>query len=396
MALGEVYFKETFPKAEIPSRWVQSKAKEDYGAYKVTAGKFFADEVTSLGLQTSEDAKFYSISAPFDKVFDNTGKNLVIQFSAKFEQSIDCGGGYVKVMGPKFDATKFDGETDYTIMFGPDICGSSKRIHAIFNYKGTNHLIKKSVDPGSDEMTHLYTLIVKPDQTYQILLDDKEAAAGSLLEDWDFLPAKTIPDPHASKPADWVDSQYIADPEDVKPADLLDLPEYIADPDAAKPEDWDDDMDGDWEAPKIRNPDFKGEWAAKQIENPAYKGQWVHPEIANPEHVEDKTIYANKHAHIGYDLWQVKSGTIFDDIIVTDSIEEAADFAKETFHAKVDAEKAAKEKNDEVARKVAEAENEERNKKMEEEEAEKLATGKEEDSHDHEHDHAGHSHDDEL
>lgn len=25
----------------------------------------------------------------------------------------------------------------------------------------------------------------------------------------------------------------------------------------------DDDMDGDWEAPKIPNPDFKGEWQPK-------------------------------------------------------------------------------------------------------------------------------------
>jgi hypothetical protein len=36
---------------------------------------------------------------------------------------------------------------------------------------------------------------------------------------------------------------------------------------------------------------------------------------------------------------QVKSGTIFDDIIVTDSIEEANAFAKETFYKKKDAEK---------------------------------------------------------
>ena len=36
-----------------------------------------------------------------------------------------------------------------------------------------------------------------------------------------------------------------------------DKPEHIADPDAEKPEDWDDDVDGEWEAPMIDNPDFK-------------------------------------------------------------------------------------------------------------------------------------------
>lgn len=32
----------------------------------------------------------------------------------------------------------------------------------------------------------------------------------------------------------------------------------IVDPEAAQPQDWDADMDGDWEAPEIKNPDFKG------------------------------------------------------------------------------------------------------------------------------------------
>ena len=32
---------------------------------------------------------------------------------------------------------------------------------------------------------------------------------------------------------------------------LEDEPLYVDDPDAAKPEDWDDEMDGEWEAPKV-------------------------------------------------------------------------------------------------------------------------------------------------
>ena len=49
------------------------------------------------GIQTSQDAKFYGISAKFDEAFSNKDKDLVIQFSVKHEQTIDCGGGYVKV-----------------------------------------------------------------------------------------------------------------------------------------------------------------------------------------------------------------------------------------------------------------------------------------------------------
>lgn len=103
-------------------------------------------------------------------------------------------------------------------------------VHAIFNYKGVNHDLQKSISAPNDLLTHTYTLIVKPDQTYQVLIDGEEKAAGSLLEDWGFLPPKTIPDPEAKKPEDWVEDAEIDDPEDVKPAGYDDIPEFIPDP----------------------------------------------------------------------------------------------------------------------------------------------------------------------
>jgi hypothetical protein len=35
-----------------------------------------------------------------------------------------------------------------------------------------------------------------------------------------------------------------------------------------QPDDWDDELDGEWEAPKIDNPKYKGAWKPKQIANP--------------------------------------------------------------------------------------------------------------------------------
>lgn len=134
-------------------------------------------------------------------------------------------------------------------MFGPDICGTKAVVHAILQYKGTNYELKKKVPAPTDVFTHTYTFILKSAQTYQILIDGEEKASGDLVEDWDFLPPKTIKDPSQSKPEDWVDEEEIDDPNDVKPADWDDIPELIPDPDAVKPEDWDDDMDGEWEAP---------------------------------------------------------------------------------------------------------------------------------------------------
>jgi len=50
---------------------------------------------------------------------------------------------------------------------------------------------------------------------------------------------------------------------------------------------------------------------------------------------------------VGFELWQVKSGSIFDNIIVTSSLEEANKFADETWKKTKDAEKEAFDKQEE-------------------------------------------------
>jgi len=337
------YFKETFDK-DWKSRWVVSnwkKSEGTAGTWKLSAGEWYGDKDLSAGLETTQDARFYAISSKFQKPFDATDKDLIFQFSIKFPQKIDCGGGYIKLLPSNVDQEDFNGESPYHVMFGPDVCGTStKRVHVIFNYKGTNHLIKKTITCETDQLTHVYTLIVKPDQHYEVHIDGSKKESGSLLDDWDFLPAKLIKDPAVSKPKDWVDDALNDDPNDTKPADYDKTSKEIPDPEATKPEDWDDAADGEWEAPQIPNPEYKGEWKAKRIPNPEYKGKWVHPEIPNPAYVEDNAITQYKDiGAVGIEIWQVKSGTIFDDIIVTDSTTEAEALLEVGYTAFKDAEK---------------------------------------------------------
>lgn len=68
-----------------------------------------------------------------------------------------------------------------------------------------------------DEFTHLYTLIVRPDNTYEVKIDNGKVESGNLEDDWDFLPPKKIKDPEAKKPEDWDERAKIDDPTDTKP-----------------------------------------------------------------------------------------------------------------------------------------------------------------------------------
>merc|ERR1712188_150310 len=241
-AAAEVYFEEDF-SGDWESRWVVSENKDDLGKFVVTAG--INGDSSNVGLKTSQDAKFYGISAA-TKEFSNKDKPLVVQYSVKHEQGIDCGGAYLKLGGSPFDGKKFHGETPYNVMFGPDICGMTKRTHLIFNYKEKNLLKDKDMRTESDELTHVYTLVVKPDNTFAVSIDGSEVEDGKLADGWKFLEPKEIDDP-----------------EDKKPEGYDDIKAKIADPKATKPDDWDDESDGAWEAPQIDNPEYKGAWKAK-------------------------------------------------------------------------------------------------------------------------------------
>lgn len=348
------------------------------GHFERTKGKFGVDE----GLKTPTDARFYSITSPLTEKFDNKGKDLVLSYTVRYEENVDCGGAYIKLVPGGFDAKKFGGDTPYAIMFGPDVCGTSTRkTHVIFTHGGKNHLIKKNVRVETDRVPHRYTLIVRTDNTYEVQIDGSKAESGSLLDDFDILPPKTIKDPNAKKPSDWVDEAEIPDATDKKPEGYDDIPAKIPDPNAKKPEDWSDEEDGEWEAPTIDNPEYKGPWVQKKIPNPGYKGPWVAPDIANPEYKDDPELYnfcKGGCEAVGFELWQVKAGSVFDDIIVTDSLAEAEAFAKETFDAKKEAEKKAKDDAEEAERKQAEEER----KKAEEERKAKEAEKKDEDEDD--------------
>ncbi|KAG6702335.1 hypothetical protein I3842_07G029500 [Carya illinoinensis] len=298
IASAKVYFEERFNDG-WESRWVKSDWKKDEnvaGEWNFTAGKWHGDP-NDKGIQTSEDYRFYAISAEFPE-FSNKDTTLVFQFSVKHEQKLDCGGGYMKLLSGEIDQKKFGGDTPYSIMFGPDICGySTKKVHAILHYKETNHLIKKDVPCETDQLSHVYTFILKPDATYSILIDNVEKQSGSLYSDWSILPPKKIKDPAAKKPEDWDDKEYIPDPEDKKPE-------------------------------KIKNPNYQGKWKAPMIDNPEFKDDpyiYVYPSLK----------------YVGIELWQVKSGTLFDNVLITDDPEYAKQLAEETWGKHKDAEKAA-------------------------------------------------------
>ena len=246
---------QTFDK-DIGKRWTVSEWKDadSTGKWVHTPGEWFVESAKkeAHGMQASEDMKFHSISAPLDKKASTMDGTLVVQFTVKHEKKdyAFCGGGYIKLLPGKVDGKQFGGDTPYSIMFGPDLCGYDvSRIHLIFEHNGENLLKTDEIKldyADKDEFTHLYTLVLEKDGSYEVFLDQDSKAQGNIVDGWDF-PDKEIKDPEVSKPEDWVDTKKIPDPEAVKPDGYDDIPAEIPDPEAEQPEDWDAEEDGEWE-----------------------------------------------------------------------------------------------------------------------------------------------------
>ncbi|KAL7288079.1 hypothetical protein TKK_0017868 [Trichogramma kaykai] len=392
---GHVLLAEHFDdQDQFAKSWIQSKAKkdgidEDIAKYD---GKWLLEEPKrgvesgNLGLVLKSRARHAAISKKLSKPFKFEDKPLVVQYEVIFQEGQECGGAYLKLLSsdPKHaDLNDFHDKTPYTIMFGPDKCGNDHKLHFIFRHKNplngsieekhANKPKERLEDFFKDKQPHLYTLIVRPDNSFVIKVDGKVVNEGSLLDDFQppVNPPLEIEDPHDKRPEDWDEREKIPDPNAVKPEDwdedappqivdendsmpedwLEEEPVNIPNPDAVKPEDWDDDMDGEWEPPEIPNPkcekisgcgpykkrlipnpNYKGKWLPPLIDNPSYKGKWKPKLIHNPDYFNDEhpfkmtPIYA-----VGFELWSISPDILFDNIIVTDDEMVAKKWAEDTF-----------------------------------------------------------------
>ncbi len=88
--------------------------------------------ITLAGIQTTPDSRFYAISAEFPE-FSNRGKILVLQFSVKHEQKIECGGGYVKLFNV-LDQKTFGGDSPYRFSSSPHLVPYAHHSHTLLDF----------------------------------------------------------------------------------------------------------------------------------------------------------------------------------------------------------------------------------------------------------------------
>lgn len=376
------------------SGWIPSLAEKSTGAnyngqWSLEEPKKYPGFSGDKALTMKSEAALYAILKKLPEVLDNTDKDLVLQYELKFNEPMACGGSYLKLLSRGLDPQLFNDETEFEIMFGPDICGSANKIHFLLKKKVGGEIAESTLRTPpmarNNELSNLYTLILRPNLDVEIRINGDVAKAGNVLNTPNFMVPpldvpRMIPDASAQKPDDWDDRRFVLDlaakkPEDwdakynvqwipnpdiLKPNGWNDdetEEEYVRDPEAVKPAGWDDEEDGEWrapivrnprclygcgkwEAPKIVNPDYKGDWAPPAIENPAFQGEWKPPLVKNPEFDENAKFTLTPVDAIGIEVWSMHAGVSYNNIYLGNSIAEAEKLGNSTFLPKLELEHA--------------------------------------------------------
>jgi calnexin len=91
--------------------------------------------------------------------------------------------------GAEKNIQSFADKSEYTIMFGPDKCGVQSKIHFIIKLRNPkNNTVSehhapqsKNIPDFADRKTHLFTLRLKKDNSYEVLMDMSSIYSGNML-----------------------------------------------------------------------------------------------------------------------------------------------------------------------------------------------------------------------
>ena len=357
----------------------------------------------SKGLKTLDDNRFYHYSCDMNRTISTFNKSIFIGYQVTQTRDQKCAGSYLKFFKEPFDPEHFNSDTPYEFMFGHEYCGSTDQVQCTFNHDGKKHEKTQKIWTKHDKETHWFGIKLYANHTFEAYVDLKREAFGTIGSKWKgmkqvyvcicrcflltlsssftvytlilflryfhlfflLLPSFSLPlfffslshltpsisippsiplpqkyNDDVKKPDDWDDREYIPDPDEEQPEDWDDQHRFVTDPNATKPQWWNETEDGEWIAPIIQNPAFKGKWRAADIKNPNYTGPWVSPLERNYE-VSDAEWekYFPVFRYVAIDDWQVESGTIFDNIIITDDPVEYEAFQRATYQRQKEVEK---------------------------------------------------------
>lgn len=325
----DYFFYENFTDNYVNKRWSMSM-KENYNSkWKLDYLYQVSTRTGERGMITTEKGKSHLVGTKFNETLSiKENESLIFQFESRNQIVMGCTSFLMRIhTSNTYNPREETNSTEKFLEFGPDFCenkGSVINFYSNIDGKLQKHKLRHNITSPFDDISHLYTLILRYDNSFEYLVDQKSLFKGSIGNS--FIPyvyePEFIDDPNDLKPSDWEDEELIPDPKIKKPDEWNDdEPEYIIDPLKKHPPDgWlledkefikNPNFDlsrrhftnekslpliknpkcvsapgcGPYNPPKIKNPKYKGKWIQPMIKNPKYKGHWAPRQIKNENYV---------------------------------------------------------------------------------------------------------------
>lgn len=198
----EAHFAETFDSDPLDRRWVQSKAVKATNAEALKYdGQWVVEEPAAAmypgnrALVMKSSGRHHAIAAYLHTPFSFIHTPLCLQYEVRFGRDVECSGAYIKLLTQThlLRLSQFSESTPYSVMFGPDKCGTSHRLHLIVRVTDSSNGRNQEIhapQPAddltvyfTDQQPHLYTLQLYQDSRYEIFIDQSLISQGRLLTD---------------------------------------------------------------------------------------------------------------------------------------------------------------------------------------------------------------------
>jgi calnexin len=159
-------------------------------------------EDDDYGLLLPREAQRYAATASLGSVVSlSDDEPLIIAYEVTLQRGLDCGGAYVKVFDDTVAVDAVSPASPYIIMFGPDKCGGSGKIHLIFRVRNPvdgsveeKHLKDAhKIDGKWDNLAHLYVLKLQGNGTFEVREREREREARAIKHT--YTPVLTPPPP---------------------------------------------------------------------------------------------------------------------------------------------------------------------------------------------------------
>jgi calnexin len=360
----KLLFFENFSDPNVFSRWVSTEDGRYKSDWKTEALWQVQGRKGERGIISKAKDASAAIGHRFRHPIQFSKQTFIVQFEVRAQFHFGCASVFLRLYSdPSFDPLEQSNDSIPFIEFGPEHCltFNQSRFLLFTRADGVSvpHTVKRSHFIPVDEIVHLYTLIIRPNGTFETLIDNRRIMDGTLADDFSppLFEGPMIDDPSDEKPADWIDDVLIPNPNEVKPIDWdedqperipepgratpppgwqFDEPLVVPDPNDRRPDDWNVDQMGEWKPrpmpnvkcirgpgcgpynpPMIHNRRYRGKWKATLISNPAYKGEWRPRKIPNPNYKGQSSDFEIPPlVGIGFDVWSDQRDIAITNILV--------------------------------------------------------------------------------